>query len=157
MVRETTRQDSDAVISLAEASGQFDADGIEHIRQTLTDHLNGKGEGVWFTADDGEPVGVVYCEPEVMTNGTWNALMLLIRADRHGKGYGSGLMRQAEQALAERGARLMIVETSSLDDFERARGFYPRCGYTEEARIANFFDAGDDKITFTKPLVAGGS
>jgi ribosomal protein S18 acetylase RimI-like enzyme len=47
---------------------------------------------------------------------------------------------------------LLIVETSGLADFETARAFYDRCGFTQEARIQNFFAAGDDKIAYTKPL-----
>jgi ribosomal protein S18 acetylase RimI-like enzyme len=54
--------------------------------------------------------------------------------------------------LAEQDARLLIVETSGLPDFESARAFYVKCGFTQEARIKNFFAAGDDKIVYTKSL-----
>ncbi|MEO1249198.1 MAG: GNAT family N-acetyltransferase, partial [Pseudomonadota bacterium] len=30
--------------------------------------------------------------------------------------------------------------------------FYRRCGYVEEARIRDFWSAGDDKIVFWKAL-----
>ncbi|MBA3323182.1 MAG: GNAT family N-acetyltransferase [Pyrinomonadaceae bacterium] len=76
----------------------------------------------------------------------------LVSPDSHGQGHGRALMSFAEEPLAARGARLIIVETSSVGGFERARAFYPKCGYTEEARIRNFYALGDDKIVFSKSL-----
>jgi len=55
-----------------------------------------------------------------------------------------------EQALALRGARLLLVET--LASFERTREFYRRCGFDEEARIRDFYEAGADKIIYRKVL-----
>ena len=153
MIRETRSDDSAALLAIVESSGQFDANGLAHVRETLASYLEGKSEDLWFTADDGEPVGVAYCAPEPVTDGTWNLLMLWTRHDRHGQGHGSALVSHVEKVLTERGVRLLIVETSGLADFESARAFYDRCGFTKEARIQNFFAAGDDKIVYTKPLL----
>jgi hypothetical protein len=46
------------------------------------------------------------------------------------------------------------VETSGVPSFDRVRSFYRKSDYTEEATIKNFYDHGDDKVTFTK-LLAG--
>ncbi len=152
MIRALIPDDMNAVLSLAMESDLFDEAGVDLIRQTLEAHYSNEDESVWWVAEEQEPVGVLYCVPEQMTNGTWNALMLLVRSDCHGKGYGTRLLRQAEQTLAEQGAHLLIVETSGVDSFARTRRFYDRCGYTEEARIANFYAAGDDKVIYTKTL-----
>jgi hypothetical protein len=56
--------------------------------------------------------------------------------------------------LVARGARLLIIETSGLASFERTRAFYRALGYDEEARIREFFKAGDDKVVFRKALAA---
>jgi ribosomal protein S18 acetylase RimI-like enzyme len=153
LIRNITSEDTADVITLAEASGLFDADGIEQIRERLADYLDG-GDALWFAAVDDILVGVVYCVPEPMTDGTWNILMLIVSSGRHGQGHGRALVRHVEQTLAARGARLLIVETSGVDGFERTRAFYLKCGYTEEARIRNFYTAGDDKIVFSKGLTA---
>jgi ribosomal protein S18 acetylase RimI-like enzyme len=89
-----------------------------------------------------------------VTNGTWNLLMLWTRSDRSNQGHGSALVSRIEQILTTRGARLLIVETSGLPEFENARAFYGKCGFKPEARIKNFFTAGDDKIVYTKMLRA---
>lgn len=154
MIRETIPDDSAALLAIIESSGQFDATSLAHVKETLAYYFEGTSEDLWFTADDGEPVGVAYCAPEPVTDGTWNLLMLWTRHDRHGHGHGSALVKHVEKVLTEREVRLLIVETSSLPEFERARAFYSRCGFAQEAQVRNFFAAGDDKIIYTKSLSA---
>ena len=154
MIRTITPDETDAVFALAKKLEMFDKDGLELIKATLADYLGGNSNDLWFSADENGLVGVVYCAPEPMTSGTWNVLMLLVDPDRQRQGHGSALMRYVEQTLVERGERLLIVETSSLDEFEAARKFYSKCGYKEEARIRDFYAAGDDKIFFSKALGA---
>lgn len=152
MIRNTISADSEALLKILEDSGQFDADGLAHVKATLDSYLEGNNDELWFTADDGEPIGVAYCAPEPVTNGTWNLLMLWVRKDRQGHGHGSALVSHVERVLTEQGTRLLIVETSSLDEFAAARAFYDKCNFHQEARIKNFFTDGDDKIIYTKPL-----
>lgn len=44
----------------------------------------------------------------------------------------------AELAVRERGGRLLLIETSGQDGFDRQRAFYAGLGYTLEARIRDF-------------------
>lgn len=152
MIRTTNNTDATAIIEIIEQSGQFDAEGLAHVQGILEQHLSGNGDGIWLTADDGQPVGVAFCAPEPVAAGTWNLQMLWIRADRHGQGHGSSLVGQIEHELRSRAARLLIVETSSLPAFATARSFYANCSFTLEASIKNFFTVGDDKLVFTKAL-----
>ena len=66
------------------------------------------------------------------------------------------MLRYVEQTLTARGERLLLVETSGLANFERTRAFYRKCGYDEEARIRDFYKAGDDKVVYRKALTAQG-
>jgi len=137
---------------MLEASGQFDEAGLDHVKQTLGEYIDGDESALWFTADDGEPVGVAYCSPEPMTQGTWNLLMLWVREDRAGRGHGLELVNRVEEQLVELSARVLIVETSGLAEFEKARAFYSKTGFRKEATIKDFFDAGDDKVVYTKNI-----
>jgi hypothetical protein len=47
--------------------------------------------------------------------------------------------------------------TSGLTSFERTPAFYRKCGYEEEARVREFYEAGEDKVVFRKGLTAPGS
>jgi hypothetical protein len=46
----------------------------------------------------------------------------------------------------------LLVETSGSEDFAGTRAFYNSIGYTQEARIRDFYQGGDDKIVFRKDL-----
>jgi ribosomal protein S18 acetylase RimI-like enzyme len=156
MIRQTIAADTEALMSIVASSGQFDADGISHVKVALEHYLSGESEDIWLTADDSEPVAVAYCAPEALTDGTYNLLMLWTRRDREGKGHGRALVEKLESELTDRGARLLIVETSGLDTFKAARAFYSKCGFRQEARIKDFFAAGDDKLVYTKVLAPAG-
>ena len=69
-----------------------------------------------------------------------------------GRGNGAELVGRLEESLRARGQRVLIVDTSSSDEFAATRRFYKANGYTEEARIRDYWDAGDDKIVFWKSL-----
>jgi hypothetical protein len=75
MIRNTIATDTEALMTIVESSGQFDAQSLNNVKGTLLEYLEGQSDGLWLTADDGEPVGVAYCAPELVTNGTWNLLM----------------------------------------------------------------------------------
>jgi GNAT superfamily N-acetyltransferase len=152
VIRETCLGDKHAVLRIIMDSGQFDDDGLAYVASTLDAHLAEDSGALWLTADDGEPVGVSYCNPEPVTSGTWNLLMLWTRKDREGQGFGAALVAETERRLREKGARLLIVETSGLPDFEVARAFYAKCGFIHEATIKDFFAAGDSKLVYTKPI-----
>ncbi|MEB3357476.1 MAG: GNAT family N-acetyltransferase [Synechococcales bacterium] len=154
MIRPTIPEDTTALIALAEATGLFPPSALELLRQILTDALAGSGDSecFWITDDDNGPVGVAYCEPERMTDRTWNLQLIAIHPDRQGQGRGGKLLRYVEQALIARGGRMLLVETSGLPDFERTRAFYAKCGYEEEARIRDFYAVNDDKVVFRKVL-----
>ena len=62
------------------------------------------------------------------------------------------LLIEVERDLCARGARLLLVETSSRPDYENTRAFYSRCGYTEAARIRDFYAPADDRIMLTTRL-----
>jgi ribosomal protein S18 acetylase RimI-like enzyme len=87
-----------------------------------------------------------------MTEGTWNLYLIAVHPDYQGQGLGTSMLHYIEQMLTARGERMLLVETSSLETFESTRKFYRQCGYDEEARIREFYQAGEDKIVFRKSL-----
>ncbi|MFB2976363.1 GNAT family N-acetyltransferase [Microseira sp. BLCC-F43] len=157
MIRPTTPDDTAALIALAEAIG-FAPNEIEELRELLAGYFAGSlgRDHFWVTDDDGGLVGVAYYAPERMTDGTWNLYLIAVRPDLQGQGRGSALLGYVEQTLRAQGDRLLLVETSGLPDFERTRAFYRKCGYEQEARIRDFYKAGDDKIVYRKALTAQG-
>jgi ribosomal protein S18 acetylase RimI-like enzyme len=107
----------------------------------------------WLVFEKGQVDGVAYYVPEQLTDGTWNLLLIAVDPARHGSGIGSSLMRFVERVLEKDGQRILLVETSGTQRFERTRSFYKMLGYDTEARIRDYYSAGDDKVIFRKSLV----
>ncbi|MGG5887951.1 N-acetyltransferase family protein [Falsiroseomonas sp. HC035] len=106
----------------------------------------------WLVDARGSPVALAYCAPERMTQGTWNLLLIAVHPARQGQGHGTALLRAVERRLAEAGHHLLLVETSALPEFEASRAFYLARGFAEEARIRDFYRAGEDKVVYRKRL-----
>lgn len=108
---------------------------------------------IWLTCEfNGTVVGFCYAVPEKLTDGTWNMLSIAVHPSYQGKGVGTSIIRRFEDTLRERGNRIVIVDTSGAPEFAQTRQFYLRNGYFEEARIRDFWSAGNDKIVFWKDL-----
>ena len=100
----------------------------------IAGYFDGSKPDIWFTAVlDDEPISFGFCEPERMTEGTWNLLAIGVRPDRQGNGVGAAMMAYLEERLKDQGERILLVETMGVPAFDRTRAFYRKAGYTEEA------------------------
>jgi ribosomal protein S18 acetylase RimI-like enzyme len=155
MIRAIAPDDTNALLALAEATGLFQPEEIGELAHMLAAHFDDATDssGFWLTDDDNGLVGVAYFAPERMTKGTWNLYLIAVHPNYQRQGRGAALLAHIELRLAERGERMLLVETSGLESFEYVRDFYRQNGYEEEARIREFYKPGDDKIVFRKVLV----
>lgn len=87
-----------------------------------------------------------------LTEGTWDIYWVAVAGAAQGKGVGMALMALAERSIRNAQGRLIIVETSSLPSYERARLFYERLGYRTVCQIPDFYGPGDDQVVFYKRL-----
>ncbi len=154
MIRPVTSADTDALMALAASIELFSSEELEELHRMLTNALsqNGEIQPFWIADDEDGLVGLAYCEPERMTSGTWNLQLIAVHPTHQRQGRGASLLGFVEQTLADRGARVLLVETMGTPDFEYVRAFYRKNGYDEEARIREFYAEGADKIIFRKAL-----
>jgi ribosomal protein S18 acetylase RimI-like enzyme len=154
LIRVITPQDSAAVSALAVASGLFPSDAIGFLDKMMSDYFGGNRDAghVCVIDVEDEPLGVAYYQPALATDRTWYLTMIAVRRDKQGQGYGAGLIAYVEKALQESGQRLLLVETSGLEDFALTRTFYTTCGYEQEARVRDYYAAGEDMVLFRKVL-----
>ncbi len=149
LIRPSLVSDIPGLKGVIGANGLFPSDMLEGM---MAHHFSENTGEIWLSAHDGGPVAVAYCAPERMTTGTWNILLIAVHPDRQRQGLGVALMTHIEDQLASQHQRVLLVETSSLPDFDRARSFYRKLQYEEEARIRDFYQDGEDKIVFRKAL-----
>ncbi|AFY42504.1 N-acetyltransferase [Nostoc sp. PCC 7107] len=157
MIRASTPDDAAALIAIAVAAELFPANETAELSNMLENYFSGNiGDGhLWLTDEEnGEPCGVAYYAPAPFTDGTWDLLMIVVHPQYQRQGRGKALVQYVENALRASGQRILLVETSGLPSYDRARAFYTKCGFEEEARIRDFYKAGEDKVVFRKALNA---
>lgn len=149
-VRPIKLEDLPALKTVIDENQLFPSDMLDEM---ISDYFNNqKSRALWFTYDNGKPIAVAYCAPEKLTEGTWNLYLIAVHPNHQKLGCGTSLLHYIENKLADLGERILLVETSGLKNFEGTREFYQKCGYEKEARIREFYQAGEDKIVFRKLL-----
>jgi len=88
-----------------------------------------------------------------LTQGCFDLYWIVVDPGFQGQDIGRTVLLHCEKVMARQGARLVVVETSARSAYAAARAFYERVmGYTNTARIKDFYKPGDDKLLYVKYL-----
>ena len=149
-IRAMRREDLVAVRLVLDSTELFPSSMVEEMAEPF---LSGVAPHLWLVAfSEFRMLGFAYCEPERMTEGTYNLLAIAVATDCQRCGVGAALMRHVENAVRDRNGRLLLVETSTDPDQDGARAFYLKDNFTEEARIRDFYAPGQTKVVFCKKV-----
>jgi ribosomal protein S18 acetylase RimI-like enzyme len=99
-----------------------------------------------------QAIGYVCYGPVPMTQGTFDLYWIVVDPRCQGQGVGSRLLHFLEEVARERKGRMILIDTSSIPQYEKAQKFYLRHGFQEVARVPDYYDTGNDRITFCKKL-----
>ena len=157
-IRPADARDIPAIKTIAIDTEMFDADGATFVDDVVTAILEGTMHDHHFVVSDGSDgrvIGAAYFAPEPFSDRMWNLYFIAVHPSQQGNGIGGALLDHVERHLRPVGpdtAQVLIVETSSTDQYARTREFYPKQGYVEEARIRRFYGPDDDKVVYWKLL-----
>jgi GNAT superfamily N-acetyltransferase len=141
------------IAEIVESAGVFRPDEVDVALEVFDCYCDAPGKDYWAMGAYSEPdqlAGFAFYGPTPCTVDTWDLYWIVVGTGFQGRGVGRGLIEQAEQRMRSAGARMCVIETSSRDDYSATRRFYLSCGYREVARIADFYDVGDDRVTYAK-------
>ena len=105
-----------------------------------------------FAEIDGKPVSYTCFGPIAGAEGSFDLYWIVTHNDYRGRGIGNLILEETHREIRKMGGRLVIAETSSLEKYAPTRHFYLKMGYTDEARIADFYKMGNLRvgIAYTK-------
>jgi ribosomal protein S18 acetylase RimI-like enzyme len=155
-IREVVPEDRIDLLRILEATGVFQDYEIVVADEVLRDSLlpaSGYHSRCCVTEAD-RPVGYVCWGPTPCTSGTYDLYWIAVHPEYQGHGVGKLLLNHAEEQVRQESARLMIIETSSINDYEATRKFYSQNGYQQYAIIPDFYRQGDHKIIYGKNFVS---
>ena len=105
-----------------------------------------------FASPDRTLVGYACYGATPATDRTYDLYWIAVDPAVQGTGAGTHLLTEIERRLESAGARLIVIETSSRAEYAPTRRFYLARGYTEAARVGEFYAPGDDRVIYTKRL-----
>jgi ribosomal protein S18 acetylase RimI-like enzyme len=146
--------DRSRVRDIVVATGSFRDDevdvALEVFDATYASATPDDYEFVGVDDDGGSLVGYACFGPTPCTDRTYDLYWIAVHPSAQGAGAGSRLLADVEQRLVARSARLLVIETSSRQDYAATRRFYEGRGYTESATIRDFYAPGDHRVIYSK-------
>lgn len=141
--------------SLLDATGVFSGEEVNIALELIDTVLQVPGQKDYIInvcERDGAVLGYYCVGPTPATDGTFDMYWIAVDPAVHGHGVGTVLNTHAERLIAEKGGRLIVVETSSRAAYESTRAFYRRREYVELARIKGYYRPDDDLVVYGKYL-----
>ncbi|MDH4043194.1 MAG: GNAT family N-acetyltransferase [Gemmatimonadota bacterium] len=153
-LRAPTSADRGRVREITEASGVFRPDEVAIALEVFDGAVAAPGKDYRAVGayEDDRLVGFAAFGPVPCTVATWDLYWIAVDPVLHGSGIGRTLMAHCEAAITAEGGRLVVVETSSRDDYGPTRAFYRRLRYHEHAAITDYYAPGDGLVVYTKSL-----
>ena len=154
-IRPFSSDDQATLVEITRSCGVFRPDEIEIAAEVLREAARDGDKSdykVLVAALEDRTVGWS-CHGRVpLTEATFDLYWIAVAPSVQGRGLGRTLLNEVERIVQSSGGRWLLAETSSTAAYEPTRSFYNRCGYRVLSEIADFYRAGDGKVTFGKRL-----
>jgi D-alanine-D-alanine ligase len=116
----------------------------------LAEGAEESGHHFLLASRGGRLLGYTCFGPIDGTQASFDLYWIVVDPAGQGRGLGRRLLEWTEQKVRAAGGRRLYAETSGRPDYAPTRAFYERAGYAAEARLADFYAPGDDRVTYTK-------
>ena len=160
IIRPMVAGDRGGVFRILENAGNFTPEEVATALELIDEWLELGEHSGYLTyvlesqGDDlAEVLGYVCFGPTPLTESTYDLYWIAVDKSKHRGGVGKKLMKFAEEEIARRGGRLLLIETSSQETYGGTIQFYERTGYELVGKIKEYYKPGDDKLIFVKRLV----
>jgi ribosomal protein S18 acetylase RimI-like enzyme len=146
-------RDRDIVQSIIERTGFFRPDEVAVAVELVDERLaRGETSGYYFVfAEIGDAVAGYACYgPIACTTASFDLYWIAVDPHFQRHGIGRLLMSAVESRVAETGGRRIYIDTSGQPKYASTRSFYERSGFRTDARLADFYAPGDDRVIYVK-------
>ena len=85
-----------------------------------------------------------------LTDAVYDLYWIVVDINYQGKGIGKKLLQHALNFVNEQKGRWLLIETSSMDNYQKTRNFYTQNNFEEISKIQDFYKVNDDLIIYGK-------
>jgi ribosomal protein S18 acetylase RimI-like enzyme len=155
-IRRIDRRDRGRLEAILKAQAHFKPEEVQVALELVDLGLTQEGQDDYIfriaEGPEGKILGYICYGPAPLTDAVYDIYWIAVHPTSWNLGTGTVLLRQAEEEMKRRKARLLLIETSSRPPYEIPRAFYRKHGYAEQARIPDYYAVGDHKLIFGKVL-----
>jgi ribosomal protein S18 acetylase RimI-like enzyme len=148
-------QDREAVRALVDRTGFFNRDevgiAVELVESRLADG-EASGYQFIFAELDGALAGYACYGAIPCTIASYDLYWIAVAPNFQRHGIGRVLISAVESQVSASGGERIYIDTSGRDQYRPTRAFYERSGFRCEARLADFYAPGDDRVIYVKRL-----
>lgn len=160
-IRPATAHDTNRIEEILRATERFTDEEVGWAMELVIDRAK-RGDGSEYEihvaeTPEGRIAGYSCFGPTPRTDAVFDLYWIAVDPAFERRGVGSALLEFVEREIRRRGARLLLIETSSKASYAPTRQFYERHGYREISRIKDFYRVADDKIVFARELKQDGN
>jgi D-alanine-D-alanine ligase-like ATP-grasp enzyme/ribosomal protein S18 acetylase RimI-like enzyme len=144
-----------AIREVTASTGYFHDDEVDVAVELVEERLaKGAASGYEFVLAecDGRVVGYASFGPVPCTQSSFDWYWLAVRPELQRFGIGRRLLAETERLARAMGGTRLYCETSGRPQYASTRAFYERMGFTLCELLEDFYDAGDARATYVKPL-----
>jgi len=149
-------QDADVqgVMEVVTNAGVFSDVEIAVAGDLVADAIAGEDEYffVFYKTPDRKVAGYSCYGPVCLTKTAYDLYWIAVDPAYRGTGLAEKILKLSHERIKQSGGDQVYAETSSLPQYEPARKFYIKQGYSEMIRLKNFYKPGDDKVLYRKDL-----
>jgi len=156
MIAPATEADGSQIQSITTRAGVFSQEEIECVSELWEEYLalgpNECGYHFIVSRDGDQVLGFACYGPRDLTYGTFDLYWIAVEPAVRCNGVGRALLTASEEAVRQKGGRMLIAETSGTPHYEPTRKFYIGMGYENEAVIKDFYAVSDDLLIYIKRI-----
>lgn len=101
---------------------------------------------------NGEIAGFAYYGKHISSDNFYELYWLAVKPSMQGRGIGKLLLSEAESEAKAKGAKALLIETSSKKEQAAARAVYEKAGYILISKINDFYGKNSHLLLYRKDL-----
>lgn len=154
MIRKLNYEDRNKIEKILTDTNNFNGDEINTAMELIDVYINVRDQKDYeIFVDEGENGiinGYVCIGQRPLTKSTYDLYWIAVNPSVQSRGIGSGLIKYIEEFIKDKNGRLILIETSGKQSYEKERKFYEKNLYNKITEIKDFYDEGDSLVIYGK-------
>lgn len=126
---------------------------VELAQEALDNGNTPENYSFLFLEDEGRTAGYACFARVPCTVSTFEIYWLAVDNNIRGKGFGKKLISEVIERIKALGATKLVLHTAGREQYIPTQKFYDACGFKQEARLKNYYAAGDDCLIYSMDFI----